>query len=324
MSSPSKIHPALDLFQSLEPLTKVMLDAYVIVDNQGKVLKNNQSFSVITKKSSKFMQRAESMDEFMALSIANQPLPITELLRRRNPDRLDEIHASIDTEQDLILIIGYYPIIDPKTDLLEGAFLLIRDVTAEAGLQTRFESSEKRATTDPLTGLHTRGFFENQLNVQVQDLLRKHRTNQRQNLSIAILDIDFFKKVNDVYGHQAGDHVLKITAKIMQDSFRKSDILCRYGGEEFLVIFQETTLEHALRPLEKFRTLIEKEQIQFEGHSFSITVSSGVAQFDVANETYEQTIGRADKALYASKENGRNQVTAHTGESIKPASEILS
>ena len=130
-------------------------------------------------------------------------------------------------------------------------------------------------------------------------------------LSCAILDLDHFKKINDTYGHLVGDKVLKTIGTILNDPdfIRGTDISGRFGGEEFLIIFPQTSCDHALLPLKKISE--EIQQIVFttdDNISFRITVSIGVAEFNAKDKSIDEMIKRADTALYSAKQKGRNRI----------------
>jgi diguanylate cyclase (GGDEF)-like protein len=146
-----------------------------------------------------------------------------------------------------------------------------------------------------------------------------HRT-----MSLIMIDIDHFKKVNDVYGHQAGDYVIKTVAQLMRETFRKTDVVSRYGGEEFLAILPGTDVPGSLTAAEKLRTRVEEHEFVFDGKKMPIRVSSGVAQFRPTLESADETIARADSALYFSKENGRNRVSFHDGDKINTLLDAMS
>ena len=122
-----------------------------------------------------------------------------------------------------------------------------------------------------------------------------------------MLDIDHFKKVNDAYGHQEGDYVLKKFAKIISDHIRKVDIAARYGGEEFAIILPETGITGAEQVAEHLRYLIEKECFTIDGKSVPITTSIGVSSWDKV-VSKEEFIGQSDRALYQAKHKGRNRI----------------
>lgn len=158
------------------------------------------------------------------------------------------------------------------------------------------------ATSDRLTGLYNRAFFIDSLNKQVEAFLNTHRP-----LSIILLDLDHFKKVNDEYGHQQGDRVLMQTAELLKSNTRASDIVCRWGGEEFCIIFPNTTLFDANQFAEKIRQRIETTHFNFSGH---ITASLGVTTW-LLEDTEDSCFRRLDNSLYLAKLTGRNKVVSN-------------
>ncbi|MGL1931171.1 MAG: sensor domain-containing diguanylate cyclase [Desulfotalea sp.] len=164
------------------------------------------------------------------------------------------------------------------------------------------EKLEAMATTDKLTGIANRQVFD-VLFRQAYSQSKRNKTH----LSAIMCDIDYFKQVNDTYGHPTGDVVLKTLSQTIKHSIRESDILFRWGGEEFLVILPESDLDLASRVAEKIRREVEDLDIIFSRKSISVTISMGVATMSDV-ETADDLIMRSDKALYAAKENGRNRV----------------
>jgi diguanylate cyclase (GGDEF)-like protein len=169
-----------------------------------------------------------------------------------------------------------------------------------------FENTERESLSDPLTGLANRRFFQ-------EILLREMRRAQRSNqpLALIIADIDYFKGVNDTYGHNVGDEVLAQLGGIMLSSVRATDFVIRYGGEEFVVLMPETRAPDAVQVANKLRTTIGDtilESTSRPGMTLKVTISGGVAAFPADGQTGEQLILRADRALYWAKEHGRNQI----------------
>lgn len=164
--------------------------------------------------------------------------------------------------------------------------------------------------TDALTGVRNRRYLDQRLSEEVVSCARS-----RKPLAFLFVDIDFFKKVNDTYGHQTGDKVLKKVADLIYSQLRAADIIARYGGEEFAVLLKEQNLSDALHIAERIRSTIEKTKIVSEGKIIPITASIGIAELtrlqnktqDIDKLTYLLTEA-ADIALYQAKENGRNQV----------------
>jgi len=161
-----------------------------------------------------------------------------------------------------------------------------------------------KATHDGLTKLFNRKQGNLLLNKEID---RVRRNNQP--LSVAMLDIDFFKNINDKYGHLAGDMVLQKIGCLITDSLRKCDIVSRYGGEEFLVVLPDTDLSSAIWVLKRLKDQIQNYEFNFDNFKFNVTASFGVAQHDKKRHLMvEQFIEDADKKLYLAKGNGRNRV----------------
>jgi diguanylate cyclase (GGDEF)-like protein len=170
------------------------------------------------------------------------------------------------------------------------------DITAEVDIAS---TRERLAVTDPLTGMLNRRGIEPQLFREMSQADRNGKP-----LSVIMVDVDHFKKVNDQYGHNVGDLVLREVANIVGRTIRGSDLAARWGGEEFLVLLPSTDLEAARRAGERIRAAVESFQLS-EGHR--ITVSGGVARYQ-SPERLTEMISRADKLLYEAKACGRNRV----------------
>lgn len=310
----------LAAFKPYEAFSKVMLDAFAVVDLKGKVLKCNQLLSQLLGMSTKQVLKAASLNDLLKFQIKDKAISIEEMLVFPAVQRLDEVHGSTGDRNDLNLIIGSFPFKGPDDQVI-GAFILFRDVTAETNLQGKYKDTAIRSITDPLTGLYTRGYFEEYLREAMKNLKQLGENHPQRVISLIMLDIDFFKKVNDKFGHQAGDFVIKTVAETMLATFRKADIVCRYGGEEFLAIMPGTDLEGARVAAEKLRKTIEERVFQFENSVIPVTISSGAAKILLDKEEYEGTIERADKALYESKHSGRNRVSVHDGVTITSGKE---
>jgi diguanylate cyclase (GGDEF)-like protein len=158
------------------------------------------------------------------------------------------------------------------------------------------------AVTDELSGLASRRYFESRL---VEEWSRKERYGT--SLAVAIFDLDRFKSVNDTYGHAAGDRVLRRFGEIVRREIRSTDVACRYGGEEFAVLFAEATASAASAVAERIRRALKREPFDWEGKSFRASVSAGIAGSAEASER-QDLLFQADKALYEAKEKGRNRV----------------
>lgn len=168
---------------------------------------------------------------------------------------------------------------------------------------------EKLSAIDPLTGLMNRRYFDKQIIAECRRSKRELTT-----LGLAMLDIDFFKKINDSYGHLCGDHCLKEFAAVLQDTIlRPSDIICRYGGEEFVLILPNTDDTGLQNLLEKVRHNVEAKKIVFEGQVISMTVSiGGYSKVVQTEDESDNIIATADKMLYKAKASGRNLVVVQS------------
>lgn len=168
------------------------------------------------------------------------------------------------------------------------------------------ETLRNQSIRDPLTGVFNRRFMEETLEREIPRATRKNA-----NIGIMMMDIDHFKKFNDTYGHEAGDVVLQKVTRLVQSVIRKEDILCRYGGEEFIVILPDANQEITLQRAEKIRQEISGLNLEYDKQSLgSITISIGVANFPENGSLGDDVIQAADKALYRAKEGGRNRVCA--------------
>ncbi|MDR3351990.1 MAG: sensor domain-containing diguanylate cyclase [Zoogloeaceae bacterium] len=171
------------------------------------------------------------------------------------------------------------------------------------------ESLKESTLRDPMTGLNNRRFLEEYIDTLVANVKRKQSP-----LAVMMLDLDHFKMVNDTYGHDAGDTVLKELAQLIKHTVRTSDIVVRYGGEEFLVILQDTSGETAETVAENIRQAVEKMRINYGGIVLQKTISIGLADFPLDSNTFWQTVKFADVALYHAKEAGRNRVVRFSPE----------
>ncbi|MCX7823226.1 MAG: diguanylate cyclase [Syntrophobacterales bacterium] len=157
---------------------------------------------------------------------------------------------------------------------------------------------------DPLTGIANRRAYEARIAEEWERFKRYGHI-----FSVAVFDLDHFKKVNDVYGHKAGDLVLKEIARLVKSSIRKADLIARYGGEEFVIIFTGTNAHGAKEATEKVRQIIESTKFVFKKQEVPITISAGVSQVEPSDKSPIDVFERADKALYISKKGGRNKVS---------------
>jgi diguanylate cyclase (GGDEF)-like protein len=187
----------------------------------------------------------------------------------------------------------------------------------EMELRVRIESAIKikslenqlkiQSITDPLTKIYNRRYFYDNA---VKELNRSDRNNET--FCIVIADIDYFKKINDNYGHLAGDYILQEFAKKFSKVIRSYDILARYGGEEFIIMFTDCSKQKALEIMNRIKTDVETTVFKYEQHEIKLTFSAGIVASDECSKgsTIEQIIEKADKRLYTAKEKGRNKIVS--------------
>jgi diguanylate cyclase (GGDEF)-like protein len=185
--------------------------------------------------------------------------------------------------------------------------LVIYDVTDEAvnrlGMQALNSQLEKIGRVDGLTGLFNRRYWEEQF---ILEFKRDQRSDSPS--ALIMLDIDHFKKVNDTYGHPAGDEVIKALAGIIKKATRETDFAGRYGGEEFAIILPDTPVANVEFVSERIRRLVEKCTVVYDEVEINFTISIGISGFKQTYKDSTQWLDSADKALYKAKESGRNRV----------------
>lgn len=175
------------------------------------------------------------------------------------------------------------------------------------------EHLSENSLRDAMTGLHNRRFLEEYISTLIAGSQRR-----KSSISVLMLDLDFFKQVNDTHGHEAGDKVIKTLADVLLRNVRSSDIAVRYGGEEFLLALIDTSADMALKVAEKVRAEVEATKIPLPGGMLQKTISIGVADFPGDSETIWQVVKFADVALYAAKTAGRNRVVHFTPDMWDP------
>ncbi len=168
------------------------------------------------------------------------------------------------------------------------------------------EETKKQSYSDGLTGLFNRRYFDDALQGEMNRVQRYDGS-----FSVFFIDLDNFKKLNDTYGHQAGDLTLKVVSDILQTMKRTEDTACRYGGEELVLILPETEKMNALVIAERIRKKVEETGLEFEGKRFNVTLSGGIASYPADGKEAHELVHAADVALYQAKESGRNRIFIH-------------
>ncbi len=306
----------LQFFKIFEDFARgTVLDAYVLLDVDGRVVKANQHASAMLKVGTKQMMKASSFEDLLKFNIEGSPLPLKDLLMLPTFRREDMINGVSTTGENKFVMLAY-PF--HEAGQVIGTFLILREITGETSQGSKLTASTTKAKTDMLSGLFNRSGLEDHLKERKQAIESLPTGDPGRIHSVIMMDIDFFKKVNDTYGHPAGDYVIKTVAKIVKSSCRQSDSAFRVGGEEFIVVFNATPVDGALVAAEKIRTAIQAYQFEFEGVHIPIAISIGAASLDVTSADPHADITRADAALYFSKQNGRNRVSVHDGVQLQP------
>ncbi|MGR9434828.1 PleD family two-component system response regulator [Rhizobium leguminosarum] len=196
--------------------------------------------------------------------------------------------------------------VDPN-ELVARSLTQIRRKRYNDRLRASVKQTIELAVTDPLTGLYNRRYLDNHLNVLFNRSMARGRP-----LSVLITDIDRFKHVNDTYGHDGGDEVLREFANRVRSTIRGADLACRYGGEEFVVVMPDTSPEIAAAVAERLRAAIENApfMLKHAGEALNVTASFGIASRITSVLTPDQLMKQADLALYEAKNTGRNRVVA--------------
>jgi diguanylate cyclase (GGDEF)-like protein len=209
-------------------------------------------------------------------------------------------------------IIGYFTATRLNLGQRQQYALFIETVQINQSLQLEIKRREElevelklQATTDPLTGLFNRRQYEMLFRREMERVSR-----HGSELSLCVVDLDHFKRINDQYGHDLGDQVLKQVARLFTDTLRHSDIVGRFGGEEFILLLPDTSIDSALLVVGRLRALLEDEVVESEDEKVSITATFAVTQVSNDDAAIEDVIRRADKGLYEGKAAGRNRVMA--------------
>jgi len=194
--------------------------------------------------------------------------------------------------------------------------VLVARVRNLARMKQMRDRLERLSRTDPLTGLANRRYATARLR---EEIARSRRYGHP--IAVCLIDIDHFKKINDTLGHQAGDEVLVRVASEIASATRASDLVVRWGGEEFLVVFPETDLERASLIMERFRAHLASVALEAYGQRVPVTVSGGVAELR-DGDTADDLVNRADEGLYAAKEAGRNRLLAWQLDQLVPVAAV--
>ncbi len=320
-----KKDPAIDISEPVRSAYDVLSEGVVVLDVEGQILFANEAFHrLLDPESRPVGQRLEQVLRLDAPRLTDplRPLPWETSLLEQAAVLGDRVDLQNGGAENRTMVVSCTPLLDDKGGM-RGCLVVFVDRTEvertnvdlshaltqlkESSAQIEQQNDELRrlATTDSLSGaLNRRAFFE-----RANALCESDRA-AGQPVSVLLVDIDFFKAINDQNGHQVGDRAIAAVARVLISTVRNSDMVCRYGGEEFCVLLHGTSPAMACSTAERIRSRIEaecgvglkKERI------LRITASLGVASFDARSTNVESLIAGADKALYRAKREGRNRV----------------
>ncbi len=207
-----------------------------------------------------------------------------------------------------ILILGERIMVDSESDYYtEYDKSEIKTISSLAAVAVHNASLFEQSTTDMMTKLKMKFYFYNALEDRLDSAF-----SQEESLSVIMFDIDFFKKINDTYGHACGDFVLQKIAAIIRENIRECDIASRYGGEEFTVMLLNSRKDEAFLVAERIRKCVEETVICYEDRKIQLTISGGISEFNVKTNpvrSAKRLVDQADQALYLSKRTGRNRIS---------------
>ncbi len=266
---------------------------------EGLALSQDHAFDLIMV--------STAIQEDVALRLCSK-LRIQEKTRHTPILLLADVDDKGKLAQALDLGVNDY-IITPadRDELLARSRIQVRRARFQQMLRQNYEQSLTMALIDQLTGLYNRRYFES----HAQELLDRAKKTDKP-LSVLAIDIDFFKKINDTHGHQAGDAVLKELAQRLTRNVRNLDLVARLGGEEFVIIMPDTNLELAVLIADRLRLAVASEPVSFEGKSLSFSISVGLsASIPPMSLNHEELMKQADTALYEAKNAGRNRIVLY-------------
>ena len=299
-----------------DTLIKEIQDGILVVDWKNRIVEINQNAKDLLNIDCKNPLGKNYQD------VVHLPIDLTKLSHQSNSTQL-----CLSTDSELYIDIQVSTLA-PHSNNPPGFLIVLRDISFSKQIEFQLKKAndnlqkqineinhlqdllKDQATHDSLTGLNNRRLMDEVLASQLEQA-RLHNNP----FSILVLDIDHFKNINDYYGHQIGDAMLKEVGKCIQSSTRANDYACRLGGDEILMTFQNMGNKEAEKKAEEIRKKLQAIVLNKENQQISSTVSIGIATFPVDGDILKELINRADQAMYAAKEKGRNRVV--TASSIR-------
>ncbi len=292
----------LEAFSGYRDFCRILTDGYALIASDMTLIDCNQEFCRMLEGKKKRLLKEGQVSNMFEVFLGEKQVALEDLLDINKPQRVDQVTMCVNGNK-LLVVISYFPFFDNGIYL--GSLAIFRNMTDESILQYKYKDKYLEAMTDPLTELKNRSYFMQELE-RLTELYFEDKQNNY--FSVVLLDIDYFKKVNDTYGHQAGDAVLVEVAKSLRKNVFESDIVGRYGGEEFVILFPNVNLNDAMRICERLRRKLESKTITHDSKKIKITASFGVTQISGNSDKANLMLERADTALYEAKDAGRNQV----------------
>jgi len=291
----------------IENIIENMYDGLYFVDKERKIIFWNKAAERLTGFSSEEVVGSSCADNILIHvdSVGNELCKgMCPLAATIQDGRTREAEVFLHHKQGhrVPVSVRVTPLTNDKGEII-GGIELFTDISSRDALKLRIEELKRLALIDTLTDLPNRRHLESELSVKQQGF-----QDSKLSYGILFLDIDRFKRINDEYGHHAGDEILKVIARTLIETARPFDTIGRWGGEEFVCVFPNVDAERLNNIAERIRMLIQHSRAHVNGHNIAVTVSIGgtLARID---DTPDSIIQRADSAMYFSKKKGRNQAT---------------
>jgi diguanylate cyclase (GGDEF)-like protein/PAS domain S-box-containing protein len=295
-------------------LIETMRDGVLVLDGQNRIVDINPAMETfIEGKASLYMGKN-------AFEVLKPWMEKTGLVQDEKEIRSE---LTVPLNPSLSLDLRVTPLYD-RNQVLSGRLMVFRDITERKQVERKLRHANyklqgqlieigllqsklrEQAIRDSLTNLFNRRYLEETLD---RELSRAARENYP--VCVIMIDLDHFKRVNDTYGHEAGDLVLRAIADVLSEQSRRGDFACRYGGEEFVITMPNITMDVAYSRAEALRQALNLLSVPYEYYSLSVTISMGIACFPENGQTREAILRAADRALYAAKEAGRDHILCY-------------
>jgi diguanylate cyclase (GGDEF)-like protein/PAS domain S-box-containing protein len=295
-------------------LIEHMSDGILVLDAQHRIVDINPAMENFIEEKISFYMGRNAFDVFRPW------MEKTDLLLEGKETRTE---LKVPRDPSRYLDLRVTPLYDKRL-LLNGHLMVFRDVTERKHVEKRLRYVNDRLQTqlieigllqsklreqairDPLTDLFNRRYLEETLD---RELARA--TREDYSVCVIMIDLDHFKRVNDTYGHEAGDKVLKTLAFTLSEQCRRGDFACRYGGEEFVIVMPNITTDIAYERAENIRRYLNSMSVPYGPYNLTITISMGIACYPVNGDTRESILHAADQAMYGAKEAGRDHILSY-------------